>query len=134
MFKNITDDRFIIKITNGTEMQCFQTIVLFYLNRQRKNAAIIFLKNNENSMKYTRSVIYYIWKNRRRYSMSPGMIKMWISFLAMGFMILSVFAIYVSRYKMKFKFLRFLVAFFAYIFLFLGGIMMIYVVFSGPVG
>lgn len=66
--------------------------------------------------------------------MSPGMIKMWISFLAMGFMILSVFAIYVSRYKMKFKILRFLVAFFAYIFLFLGGIMMIYVVFSGPVG
>jgi hypothetical protein len=66
--------------------------------------------------------------------MSPGMIKMWISFLSMGFMILSVLAIYVSRYKIKFKILRFLIAFFAYICLFLGGIMMIFVVFSGPVG
>jgi hypothetical protein len=69
-----------------------------------------------------------------RYSMSPGMIKMWISFLSMAFMILSVLAIYGSRYKIKLKFLRILVAFFAYICLFLGGIMMVFVIFSGPAG
>jgi len=66
--------------------------------------------------------------------MSPGMIKMWISFLSMAFMILSVLAIYGSRYKIKLKFLRILVAFFAYICLFLGGIMMVFVIFSGPAG
>ncbi|RDI42982.1 DUF2768 domain-containing protein [Falsibacillus pallidus] len=64
--------------------------------------------------------------------MSPGMLKMWISFASMGLMILSILTIYLSRYKIKMKPVKFIIAFFAYIFLILSGLLMVYVVFSSP--
>ena len=33
--------------------------------------------------------------------MSPGLMKMWISFAAMGFMFISIFLIFLSRFKLK---------------------------------
>ncbi len=61
-----------------------------------------------------------------------SMMKMWISFASMGFMFFAILAIYFSRYKIKQKFLRFITAFMAYILMIAGGLMMIYIVFSGP--
>ncbi|QHE63800.1 DUF2768 family protein [Rossellomorea vietnamensis] len=60
------------------------------------------------------------------------MMKMWISFASMGFMFLAILTIYFSRYKIKQKFLRFITAFMAYILMIAGGLMMIYIVLSGP--
>ncbi|MCA1063194.1 DUF2768 domain-containing protein [Rossellomorea sp. AcN35-11] len=60
------------------------------------------------------------------------MMKMWISFASMGFMFFAILTIYFSRYKLKQKFLRFITAFIAYIMMITGGLMMIYIVFSGP--
>ncbi|OIU71228.1 DUF2768 domain-containing protein [Rossellomorea aquimaris] len=61
-----------------------------------------------------------------------SMMKMWISFASMGFMFLAIIMIYFSRYKIKPKFIRFITAFAAYILMIAGGLMMIYIVFSGP--
>lgn len=66
--------------------------------------------------------------------MSLSMLKMWISFAGMIFLFLAFGLILLSRYKLKQGFLKFLTAFFAYIFLFLGGIIILYIVFSGPTG
>ncbi|MGG3739540.1 DUF2768 domain-containing protein [Aeribacillus pallidus] len=63
--------------------------------------------------------------------MSPAMMKMWISFAAMGAMFVSILAIYISRYKLK-GFFKWIVALLAYIFMISGGLMMLYVVLSGP--
>ncbi|CAN7344491.1 DUF2768 domain-containing protein [Rossellomorea sp. LjRoot5] len=60
------------------------------------------------------------------------MMKMWISFASMGFMLFAILTIYFSRYKIKQKFLRFITAFMAYILMIAGGLMMIYIVLSGP--
>ncbi|PFA70177.1 hypothetical protein CN378_01595 [Bacillus sp. AFS015802] len=60
------------------------------------------------------------------------MMKMWISFASMGFMFFAILTIYFSRYKIKQKFLRFVTAFLAYIMMIAGGLMMIYIVLSGP--
>ncbi|MGE6752256.1 DUF2768 domain-containing protein [Rossellomorea sp. NPDC071047] len=64
--------------------------------------------------------------------MLDSMMKMWISFASMGFMFFAILTIYFSRYKIKQKFLRFITAFIAYIMMIAGGLMMIYIVFSGP--
>ncbi|MGM0751269.1 MAG: DUF2768 domain-containing protein [Bacillota bacterium] len=64
--------------------------------------------------------------------MLDSMMKMWISFASMGFMFFAILTIYFSRYKIKQKFLRFITAFMAYILMIAGGLMMIYIVFSGP--
>ncbi|KAA0562721.1 MULTISPECIES: DUF2768 domain-containing protein [Bacillaceae] len=64
--------------------------------------------------------------------MLDSMMKMWISFASMGFMFFAILTIYFSRYKIKQKFLRFITAFMAYIMMIAGGLMMIYIVFSGP--
>lgn len=64
--------------------------------------------------------------------MSASMMNMWISFIGMGLMILSVFAIYVSRYKLKNVFLKALSALLAYACMIIGGLIMVYIVFSGP--
>ncbi|MDX8364843.1 DUF2768 domain-containing protein [Cytobacillus sp. IB215665] len=64
--------------------------------------------------------------------MSPGMIKMWISLAAMGFMFVAIIAIYFSRFKLK-GVLKGIVAFIAYCFMVLAGIIIFFVVFSGPV-
>ncbi|MFS0781373.1 DUF2768 domain-containing protein [Bacillus sp. 1P06AnD] len=63
--------------------------------------------------------------------MTPGLQKMWISFIAMGFMIISLFSIYFSRYKLK-GFFKAVTAIVAYILMILAGIIIAVVVLSGP--
>jgi hypothetical protein len=65
--------------------------------------------------------------------MSPALMKMWIALASMAFMFISVFSIYFSRYKLKNKFLKFIFALIAYVLMILAGIIIIFVVFSGPV-
>ncbi|KAB7708900.1 DUF2768 family protein [Bacillus aerolatus] len=64
--------------------------------------------------------------------MSTAMMNMWISFIGMGLMILSVFTIYISRYKFKNGFLKVISALLAYACMIIGGLIMVYIVFSGP--
>lgn len=64
--------------------------------------------------------------------MTPGLLKMYISFVGIGSMFISVILIYLSRYKLK-GFLSTIIAVFAYIFMILAGIIIFFVVFSGPV-
>jgi hypothetical protein len=64
--------------------------------------------------------------------MSPALAKMWIAITSMVFMFISVASIYISRYKVKNKIIRFILAFIAYILMILAGIIIIFVVFSGP--
>ncbi|MFT4413107.1 DUF2768 domain-containing protein [Fredinandcohnia humi] len=64
--------------------------------------------------------------------MTPGLLKMWISFAGIAFMFLAVISIYFSRYKLK-GILKGIVATIAYIFMILAGIIIFFVVFSGPV-
>ena len=64
--------------------------------------------------------------------MTPGMLKMYISFVGIGFMAFSVLLIYLSRYKIK-GFFSVLLAIIAYILMILAGIIIFFVVFSGPV-
>lgn len=63
--------------------------------------------------------------------MTPGLQKMWISLIAMGFMAMSVLFIYVSRYKLKGIF-KGLTALVAYIFMIVAGFIIFVVVVSGP--
>lgn len=63
--------------------------------------------------------------------MTPGLQKMWISFVGMGFMFISLFFIYVSRYKLK-GFWKGLTATIAYILILLAGFIIFVVVVSGP--
>jgi hypothetical protein len=60
--------------------------------------------------------------------------KMWVSFAAMGFMMISMVLIYVSRNKINNRFIKFILAFVAYVLLISGFLGMIYIVFSGPTG
>ncbi|MFC3882733.1 DUF2768 domain-containing protein [Bacillus songklensis] len=64
--------------------------------------------------------------------MSPALMKMWISFGSMGLMFLAVIFIYLSRFKLK-GFFKFLTALIAYSCMIVAGIIIIFVVFSGPV-
>ncbi|EKN67362.1 Protein of unknown function (DUF2768) [Schinkia azotoformans MEV2011] len=64
--------------------------------------------------------------------MTPGMLKMYISFFGIGFMFLSVVLIYLSRYKLKGIF-KMITAVIAYILMILAGLIIFFVVFSGPV-
>ncbi|NSL52305.1 DUF2768 domain-containing protein [Calidifontibacillus erzurumensis] len=64
--------------------------------------------------------------------MTPGMLKMYIAFVGIAAMFLSVLFIYLSRYKLK-GLLKTLTAIFAYIFMILAGLIIFFVVFSGPV-
>jgi Protein of unknown function (DUF2768) len=63
--------------------------------------------------------------------MEPGLQKMWISFVGMGFMLISLFFIYVSRYKLK-GIWKGLTAIIAYILMLLAGFIIFVVVVSGP--
>lgn len=65
--------------------------------------------------------------------MSPALMKMWVSLAAMGFMLISIITIYLSRYKLKGVF-RFISALFAYALMILSGIIIFLVVLSGPTG
>jgi len=65
--------------------------------------------------------------------MSIALMKMWISFASMGFMFIAIILIYLSRFKLKKGIIKFIVTLFAYIFMILAGIIILFVVFSGPV-
>ena len=63
--------------------------------------------------------------------MSESMLKMYISFGGMISLFLAVGLIYLSRHKLSGIFSG-VVAFLAYIFMILGGIIIFYIVLSGP--
>ncbi|WP_303970266.1 DUF2768 domain-containing protein [Sporosarcina ureae] len=60
--------------------------------------------------------------------------KMWLSFYAMGFMVVSMGLIYLSRYKIKNRVLQILFAIIAYTLLISSFFAMVYLVFNGPTG
>ncbi|WP_369802829.1 MULTISPECIES: DUF2768 domain-containing protein [Sporosarcina] len=60
--------------------------------------------------------------------------KMWLSFYAMGFMVISMGLIYLSRYKMKNRVVKILFAIIAYTLLISSFFAMVYLVFNGPTG
>lgn len=64
--------------------------------------------------------------------MTPALQKMWISFGAMLFMMISLLTIYFSRFKLKNKILKIISAIIAYILMILAGIIIFLVVASGP--
>ncbi|MDF1507715.1 DUF2768 domain-containing protein [Robertmurraya sp. DFI.2.37] len=64
--------------------------------------------------------------------MSPAMLKMWISISAMGFMFISIIMIYFSRYKLKNSVIKFITALIAYVLMIFSGIIIFFVVLSGP--
>jgi hypothetical protein len=63
--------------------------------------------------------------------LSPALLKMYVSFLGMGFMIVSLFAIYLSRFKLK-GFFKVVTAVIAYLLMIMAGLIIFFVVFSGP--
>jgi hypothetical protein len=63
--------------------------------------------------------------------LSPALLKMYVSFLGMGFMIVSLFAIYLSRFKLK-GFFKVVTAVIAYVLMIMAGLIIFFVVFSGP--
>ncbi|MFN2745580.1 MULTISPECIES: DUF2768 domain-containing protein [Bacillus] len=65
--------------------------------------------------------------------MNPGLLKMWFALGAMGLMFLAVIAIYISRYKFKNPFLKIVTSFLAYTCMLISGVIVFFVVFSGPV-
>lgn len=65
--------------------------------------------------------------------MSVGLMKMWFALGAMGLMFVAVASIYVSRYKCKNKFIKAAVSSLAYACVFISGLIVLMVVFSGPV-
>ena len=65
--------------------------------------------------------------------MSTSMLNMYISFAGIIFMFLALGLIMLSRYKLK-GILAGVVAVLAYIFMILSGLIIFYIVFSGPTG
>ena len=63
-----------------------------------------------------------------------SMDKMWLSFYAMGFMVISMGLIYASRHKLQNKVLEIIFAIIAYALLIFSFLAMIYLVFNGPTG
>lgn len=63
--------------------------------------------------------------------MSVSMLKMYISFAGMVFLILAIGLILLSRYKLK-GWLAGVIAFIAYVLFIIGGVIILYIVFSGP--
>lgn len=63
--------------------------------------------------------------------MSPGLARMFVTFIAMGMMVLSLFLIYLGRYKIKNAF-RWVFTVAAYLFMILSGLIIFAIVFSGP--
>jgi len=63
--------------------------------------------------------------------LSPALLKMYVSFAGMGFMFLSLIILYFSRYKLK-GFFKFVTAVIAYFFMATAGLIIFFVVFSGP--
>lgn len=65
--------------------------------------------------------------------MTPSMLKMWISFVGIIFLILAIGLIVLSRHKLR-GIIAGIVALFAYLLFILGSIIIFYIVFSGPTG
>ncbi|MBP1949557.1 DUF2768 domain-containing protein [Virgibacillus litoralis] len=65
--------------------------------------------------------------------MSVSMLKMYISFGGMALLLLAIGLVILSRYKLK-GFLAGIVSVLAYLSLVIGGIIILYIVFSGPTG
>ncbi|NMD70310.1 DUF2768 domain-containing protein [Bacillus sp. DNRA2] len=63
--------------------------------------------------------------------MSPALVKMWISLAGMGLMFLSLGFIYLSRFKLK-GFFKAITAIVAYGLMILSGLIILFVVLSGP--
>ncbi|MEN1969145.1 DUF2768 domain-containing protein [Lentibacillus sp. N15] len=63
--------------------------------------------------------------------MTVGLIKMWISFAGIILLLVSIGLILLSRYKLR-GFFAGIVSVFAYLCFILGGIIIFYIVFSGP--
>ncbi|MCZ2259472.1 DUF2768 domain-containing protein [Sporosarcina sp. G11-34] len=63
-----------------------------------------------------------------------SMDKMWLSFYAMGFMVISMGLIYASRHKINNRVIKFVLALVAYVLLILSFFALIYLVFNGPTG
>jgi hypothetical protein len=66
--------------------------------------------------------------------MSASMLNMWISFAGMGLMIVAILSIYVSRYKINNGIIKGVTTFFAYLCMVIGGLIVAYIVLSGPTG
>jgi hypothetical protein len=64
--------------------------------------------------------------------MSPALMKMWVSLASMGFMFISILMIYLSRYKLNNKPLKFIFALIAYLLMIVSGLIILFVVLSGP--
>ncbi len=64
--------------------------------------------------------------------MSLALMKMWISLASMGFMFIAIIFIYLSRYKLKQGVLKAFTAVIAYLLLVVSGLIIFYVVFTGP--
>lgn len=102
----------------------------FFLRKRVMKTGITQIGQGFNSF----NVIWYviiISGKRSDEDMTPALQKMWISFIAMGFMVISIFLIYLSRYKLK-GFWRVLTAIIAYILMILAGLIILIVVLSGP--
>lgn len=63
--------------------------------------------------------------------MTPGLIKMWISFLAMILLLVSAFAIMISRRKLT-GIWQGVTAVFAYLCMIVAGFIILLIVFTGP--
>jgi hypothetical protein len=63
--------------------------------------------------------------------MSESLLRMWISLAGMGFMFLAIILIYFSRYKLK-GIIKIITGIIAYILMILSGIIIFFIVFSGP--
>lgn len=63
--------------------------------------------------------------------MSVSMLNMYISFAGMLFLLIAIGLILLSRYKLK-GVVGIVVAILAYLFLMVGGLIIFYIVFSGP--
>lgn len=63
--------------------------------------------------------------------MSESLVKMWTSLFGMGMMFLSVVFIFLSRYKLKNRIIKFVLALIAYCLLVVSAILLFIVVFSG---
>lgn len=63
--------------------------------------------------------------------LSPALLKMYVSFVGMGFMFISLISLYLSRYKLKGVF-KIFTAVIAYILMLAAGLIIFLVVMSGP--
>ncbi|MBW8349094.1 DUF2768 domain-containing protein [Bacillus sp. IITD106] len=64
--------------------------------------------------------------------MSPSMQKMWISIIGMLLLALAMFTIYISRYKLNNRVLKIVTAISAWLCMIIGGLIMLFVVLTGP--